>query len=187
MNNNIFLASLLMVLISGCTLVPEPIQVNNKQSLASFSDVIDNQNTTGKPLVRWGGKLVELDSSEEGNSLIIEQRALRIHGRPNGLNTAANGQFIARISKEFDIEHYYHKHDYTFIGRLVEQSELTSSEKKQRLPVIEVDSLYFWGDNLSSVGHVNVKAEPKWTDRIYLSTVCYRYTGCETQVKDFRY
>ncbi len=99
----------------------------------------------GKP-VRWGGKIIAVENTEQQSELMVVQFPLNRVARPVESDNSA-GRFIIRSPNFLDPEVYKQDSFITALGQVVDQKKITVDQKQLILPVIQLIKEQRWPAN----------------------------------------
>ncbi|NJN46328.1 MAG: hypothetical protein HC808_07450 [Candidatus Competibacteraceae bacterium] len=128
----------------------------------SLTQVTRSRGAFAGARVRWGGTIRSL-ANEPGRTLVeVQAYALDQTGRPR-LDTAAEGWFLARARIPYDEVVYAEGRPLTASGTL----QGTVMTGGQVIPIIEVDSLYFWDQSPDAGDRYRYALRPNRSAELY--------------------
>lgn len=135
----------LVLLITGCVIVPDPIKVSDTVNLASYESILNGNETGEGAPVRWGGQIVAVENKKEYSELEILQYPSNHYGKPRS-NLDSAGRFKVRISGFLDPLVFEKGRLITFLGELGEPAEGIIGEQAYMYPVVLASGYYMWKD-----------------------------------------
>lgn len=133
---------LLLMLLTGCVVVPQEVRTNQDVGLATYGDVIAGNVALGAP-VRWGGVIANIENVENGTKVEVVHFPLKSNARPN-VNQASLGRFIVYTPAFLDPLVYQVNRAVTFVGMLGEAEQGMIGEHRYDYPVINAGAYYMW-------------------------------------------
>lgn len=130
----------LVALIGGCASIPEPISKGPVTIERPDSKQIEN--IVGKT-VRWGGKILKSESTQEETCFEILGFLLDRSGEPEESDSSA-GRFFACTDGFYDPAIYSVGRKITIVGEVIEITTAKIGKYDYRYPKIKIDSLYLW-------------------------------------------
>ncbi len=133
-----------ILIMSGCALVPENIQVANEDQLVSYEQVVSvaKEKSLNKP-ARWGGLIANVDNKKEGSIVEVVSFPLNHYGKPNIANESV-GRFKVRMGDFLDPVVFENGRVITFTGKVSEPSEGIIGEQAYVYPTLDGESFHLW-------------------------------------------
>ena len=142
--------------LTGCAIVPKPLQ---GQFAPLAPGEASNQGREGD-LVRWGGRIVEVQPSTEQTCFEIVGRPLSGSARPVENADISAGRFLACRAGFYDPAIFTTQRDLTIVGRVVGFETRRIGEYDYRYPKLAADVVYLWSQvNRSQVHYIQ---DPFW-------------------------
>lgn len=135
---------LFLLLLSSCSLVPEPLEVENETALIPYQAA---NNYIGS-MARWGGQIVNVNVEDEYTVLEVVQMSLNTTARPQNKNESA-GRFKVYFKGLLDPVIYKKGKNVTALGTIGEPVEGNIGELVYNYPKLIVENVYLW-DNPKS-------------------------------------
>ncbi|TDK26054.1 hypothetical protein E2F46_05480 [Luteimonas aestuarii] len=141
-----------LLLLSACATHPKPLQgayVDTTPHAAMQGD------STGA-LVRWGGRIVQVEPRADATCFEMISTRLTETGRPYWADDDTNGRFIACRAGFYDPAVFERNREVTFTGRIDGYESRRIGEYDYRFPRVAADVVYLWPKR----DHVNVVVRP---------------------------
>lgn len=145
-------ASLLLLsasILTGCTTVPEQLQVPQSTPLIQYETAREypiTEQTSDihtQSLARWGGVIANIENQDNTTQLEIVQFTLDSNSRPKVTDNSA-GRFRVKINQFLDPMIYKEGRELTVVGNIT-RSEMGYIGKHPYLfPVLLSQQLYLW-------------------------------------------
>lgn len=138
--NRILILSLLSVAAAGCATAPKPLR-------GEFAAVAPEQSALSGQVggtVRWGGRIISVDPSEQQTCFEIVARELSSGARPVQAVDHSLGRFIACRSGFYDPAIFTNERDVTITGRIVDFETRRIGEYDYRYPRLAAEVIYLW-------------------------------------------
>jgi len=133
----------LTILIGGCAIVPEQIEVADDENLVSFESIINGSETGQGTKARWGGEIVNVENKKEYSEIEILQYPNNHYGKPRS-NLDSEGRFKVQVAGFLDPLVFTEGRLITFIGELGEPTEGVIGEQTYVYPVLLASGYYMW-------------------------------------------
>jgi outer membrane lipoprotein len=133
----------LAILIVGCAIVPEQIEVADDENLVSFESIINGSETGQGTKARWGGEIVSVENKKEYSEIEILQYPNNHYGKPRS-NLDSEGRFKVQVAGFLDPLVFKAGRLITFIGELGEPTEGVIGEQTYVYPVLLASGYYMW-------------------------------------------
>jgi outer membrane lipoprotein len=133
----------LAMLVGGCAIVPEQIEVSNEESLISFESIINGSKTGQGEKARWGGEIVSVENKEDYSEIEILQYPSNHNGKPRTSLDSA-GRFKVQVSGFIDPLVFEKGRLITFLGQLGDPAEGIIGEQAYVYPVLLASGYYMW-------------------------------------------
>ena len=129
-------------LLAGCVTQPAPLQGEYLPVLPRQAAAADHAGT----LVRWGGRVIEVDPRSDRTCFTMLGSPLDGHGRPYGGNDGSSGRFLACRAGFYDPAVFTTDREVTFTGRIAGHEDVRIGEYDYRMPRIDAEVVYLWPD-----------------------------------------
>ena len=137
------ITGLAALMLSGCSMVPKPLQVADEGRLVAFTQVQESVDAfVGEP-VRWGGVIVSVTNKESGSELEVLQHRLNSYGRPV-VDDQSAGRFKVVTDDFVDPDIYTKGRSVTIVGQIKGVQEGKIGDFPYRYPVVEAAHIYLW-------------------------------------------
>lgn len=133
---------LLASTLSACAYNPSPVFDPPPGDLQLSEARTDVNNYLGTP-VRWGGTIVNVETTENETAIEVAERELGRYGEPTR-RRPSEGRFVATVSEALDPVTYDVGRDITVAGTLAGVSEGVLGRERQALPRVEVSEHRLW-------------------------------------------
>lgn len=141
----LIMSLLSLSLLVACSYMAPSIKPPPEGDLSLQQVMTDIHSHTGKR-VRWGGKIIAVENSEQQSEIQVVQFPLNRTGRPDD-SSNSEGRFIVRSSSFLDPEVYKSDSFITVLGEIVDQKTITVDKKQLVLPVITMSKEQRWPAN----------------------------------------
>ncbi len=139
---NIRLAALATTtaLLAACASQPQPLQ----GAFAEISprDAVTTDSTGA--LVRWGGRVVDVEPQPNRTCFEMISTRLSVTGRPYWATDDVGGRFIACRTGFYDPALFEKNREVTFTGRVAGYENRRIGGYDYRFPRVEADVVYLW-------------------------------------------
>lgn len=133
----------LAIFAAGCANVPEPLEVAENTSLATFDSVINGDITAQGATARWGGEIVTVENKKDYSEIEILHYPSNHYGKPRStLNS--EGRFKVRVAGFIDPLVFEKGRLITFLGEIGEPAEGIIGEQTYVYPVLLANGYYMW-------------------------------------------
>ncbi|BDZ74297.1 hypothetical protein GCM10025856_20160 [Methylophaga marina] len=137
-------------LLVACSYMSPSIKPPAEGDLSLQQVAMDIQANSGKR-VRWGGKIIAVENTDQQSEILVVQFPLNRAGRPDdSLNS--DGRFYVRSANFLDPEVYKPDSFITVLGQVVDEKKMTVDQKQLTLPVIQLLKDQRWPANNSVSG-----------------------------------
>lgn len=167
-----FILIVIPLLLSGCAIVPENIQVADDTALVSYQQVVSTGDAALEKPARWGGIIAGVNNKEGFSEVEIVHFSLNSYGKPSVANESS-GRFKVRVDGFLDPVVFEPGRTVTFIGKVNEPIEGLIGEQPYLYPLIAADSYHLWKkETVYDVSSVHFDAgygwySPFWGPRFY--------------------
>lgn len=127
-------------LLAACASSPKPLQGEFAQVSPQQAAAADR---TGA-VVRWGGRVVEVEPGENRTCFVMLSTPLNAWSRPYWATDNVGGRFIACRTGFYDPAVFQNDREVTFTGRIAGYETRTIGEYDYRLPRLDADVVYLW-------------------------------------------
>ncbi len=131
---------LCLLILSGCTSMPEELRPVNERALLSFTDAALIQPPAE---ARWGGEIAAVRNRSGDTEIEVVQFELGTSGRPLKSDTSA-GRFRIRVAGFIDPAIYAPGRQVTALGSFTGIEQGNVGEQSYAFPVLKVDSVHLW-------------------------------------------
>ena len=126
--------------LAGCATQPRPLQ-------GDFAQITPRQaverDSTGA-LVRWGGRIVEVEPLPERTCFHMISTRLDTYGRPYWASDDVGGRFIACRTGFYDPAVFERNREVTFTGRVDGYESRRIGQYDYRVPRLATEVVYLW-------------------------------------------
>ncbi len=146
---NILIPLAILLLVSGCANnLPKTINDAPVPDI-QYTNIKENlEKNTGKN-VRWGGKIISVENTQQTSRIEILSMPLDYAGEPIP-NDDYQGRFLADVDEFIDEEHYKNK-TITIYGTIDSSIIKPINEHDYEYPIITVTEFHIWPKRLSRV------------------------------------
>ena len=170
----IIYASLMALVLVGCSSVPDEIASENEEALVGYKVAKhQGEKVAGEP-ARWGGVIADVRNTEDHTVLEIVSFPLQRWGRPE-VSDNSQGRFLAVVNDFIDPDVYKQGRSMSFVGTIGQTQQGKIGEYVYTYPVIEATGYYLWQPERKK-SHVEVDYSPLWfRHNFYSPYYPYRY------------
>ncbi|HUH90044.1 MAG TPA: Slp family lipoprotein [Lysobacter sp.] len=140
MNIRLAVLALAAVLLAACASQPKPLQGEFAQISPHDASSIDR---TGA-LVRWGGRIVQVEPHPNRTCFEMISTRLNAYGRPYWATDDVGGRFIACRDGFYDPALFQTNREVTFTGRIDGYENRRIGGYDYRFPRVSADVVYLW-------------------------------------------
>lgn len=134
---------LFVLLVSGCAIVPENIEVTNEDTLVSYSEaVVSSSSANGKP-TRWGGAIVGVENKSDHTYIEIVHFPLNNYGKPMRYADTI-GRFKVELEGFVDPILFEEGRLITFVGTLDTPMAGMVGEQPYLYPKVVASNYHMW-------------------------------------------
>lgn len=133
----------LAMLMGGCVIVPEQIEVSDEANLISFESIINGSKTAQGEKARWGGEIVSVENKKDFSEIEILQYPSNQYGKPR-TNLDSAGRFKVQVTGFIDPLVFENGRLITFLGELGDPAEGIIGEQAYVYPVLLASGYYMW-------------------------------------------
>jgi outer membrane lipoprotein len=129
-----------VALLAACASQPQPLQ----GAFAEISpyDAITTDSTGA--MVRWGGRIVDVEPQPNRTCFEMISTGLSVTGRPYWATDDVGGRFIACRTGFYDPALFQKNREVTFTGRIAGYENRRIGQYDYRFPRVEADVIYLW-------------------------------------------
>lgn len=140
MNTRLAVLAIATGLLAACVSQPQPLQGAFAQISPRDAAATDS---TGA-MVRWGGRIVDVEP--QANRTCFEMISTRLGntGRPYWASDDVGGRFIACRTGFYDPALFERNREVTFTGRVAGYENRRIGQYDYRFPRVEADVVYLW-------------------------------------------
>ncbi|NMH61333.1 Slp family lipoprotein [Alteromonas ponticola] len=159
--------ALVVLFMSGCAIVPDPIKVPEDAQLTSYSRSVTGGEQVKGSMARWGGVIVNVENKSQKTFVEIAHFPLNHYGKPNTSQNTV-GRFKARINGFIDPIMFEEGRTVTFVGHLDDPMSGMVGEQPYIYPTLAVDDYYIWRkESEYDVSHVYFSYGLGWYSPFY--------------------
>lgn len=127
-------------LLAACASQPQPLQ----GAFAEISprDAVTTDSTGA--MVRWGGRIVDVEPQPNRTCFEMISTRLSVTGRPYWASDDVGGRFIACRTGFYDPALFEKNREVTFTGRVAGYENRRIGGYDYRFPRVEADVVYLW-------------------------------------------
>jgi outer membrane lipoprotein len=133
-------AAAALVLLAACATHPKPLQGDYVDTTPHVAMQGDSTGT----LVRWGGRIVQVEPRADATCFEMISTRLTATGRPYWSDDDTNGRFIACRAGFYDPAVFERNREVTFTGRIDGYEHRRIGEYDYRFPRVAADVVYLW-------------------------------------------
>ena len=134
------MATLAVALLAACATQPKPLQ-------GEFAPITPRDATSADRtglMVRWGGRIVEVQPQPNRTCFEMISTRLNSSGRPYWATDDVGGRFIACREGFYDPALFQQDREVTFTGRIDGYESRQIGEYDYRFPRVAADVVYLW-------------------------------------------
>lgn len=132
-----------MVLLSACSTLPPAIEQIPENNLKLHNVIFNGINSFIGQQVRWGGKIISVNTNGEHSILEIKQLPLIQYGFPLQ-NLPSAGVFVGKSGYDYDPALYQADLLVTFSGVITSKQTIRIADKEYDVPVIDIKAMHLW-------------------------------------------
>ena len=136
---------LVMLWLTGCSNIPEQIQLADDTNLLSYQDAASKSEQVSGQIARWGGVIAKIENKPEITVLEIVYYPLRGYGRPVSRDESI-GRFRVNVNGFMDPMVYNVGRSVTFTGEFTGLEEGLVGEHKYVFPTLQSSGYHLWRD-----------------------------------------
>ncbi|MGY0651502.1 Slp family lipoprotein [Luteimonas sp. A537] len=140
MRNHILLALASAALLAACASQPKPLQ----GEYAPLTPRVAAESDASGSLVRWGGRIVQVEPRADSTCFEMVSTRLDHYGRPYWADDDTGGRFIACRSGFYDPAVFERNREVTFTGRLAGHESRDIGGYSYRFPLVDANVVYLW-------------------------------------------
>ena len=140
MNIRVAVLAAATALLTACASQPQPLQGSFAQ--LSPRDAIATDSTGA--MVRWGGRIVDVEPQPNRTCFEMISTRLSVTGRPYWASDDVGGRFIACRTGFYDPALFEKNREVTFTGRVAGYENRRIGQYDYRFPRVEADIVYLW-------------------------------------------
>jgi outer membrane lipoprotein len=157
-----FVVLALVALMSGCTSIPDSIQVDETTPLVNYQQASANPDANAGKMTRWGGVIARVKNLADSTMLELVHYDLRSYGRPI-VSDQSVGRFRVYVDGFLDPMVFKQGRVVTFAGRLMGVEEGAVGEHNYLFPTLKSSGYHLWKD----IDHVDVSTIHVWPYHSY--------------------
>lgn len=128
------------VLLAGCATYPAPLQGEYLPVTPQQAAAVDRSGA----LVRWGGRVIEVDPQAKRTCFTMLSSHLDAQGRPSPEQDGSGGRFLACRDGFYDPAVFTPEREVTFTGRIGGYEDARIGDYDYRMPRIDAEVVYLW-------------------------------------------
>lgn len=140
MNTRLAVLATATALLAACASQPQPLQGAFAQ--ISPRDAVTTDSTGA--MVRWGGRIVDVEPQTNRTCFEMISTRLSNTGRPYWASDDVGGRFIACRTGFYDPALFERNREVTFTGRVAGYENRRIGQYDYRFPRVEADVVYLW-------------------------------------------
>ncbi len=140
------LLGLTMLVLSGCSTMPEPLQLGKEVNTVSFGSVIQQPNKFVGSSVQWGGVIANVSNKSDHSIIEVAFYPISSSGRPQIDTGYSTGRFRARLQGLADPMVFQRGKAITFAGTLSQPMKGQIGEYEYNFPLVVVTGHVLWQD-----------------------------------------
>lgn len=126
--------------LAACASQPRPLQGDFAVMSPRDASATD---ATGQ-LVRWGGRIVQVEPQTNRTCFEMISTRLDVYGRPYWASDDTGGRFLACRQGFYDPALFQVNREVTFAGRVAGYETRRIGQYDYRFPRVEADVVYLW-------------------------------------------
>lgn len=140
-----YLVLLTVFLFSGCSIVPDSIDVPEGTQLVSYSKAVTSGANAQGQKARWGGLIVGVENKPDKTFIELAHFPLNHYGKP-GTSGETSGRFKVQIDGFVDPIVFEEGRSATFLGTIIAPTMGMVGEQPYIYPTIVADDYHMWRD-----------------------------------------
>ena len=146
-----------VVLMAGCSVIPDSIQVEDEANLVEYQQVTSNPESNIGKTVRWGGVIAKVENLPDATMIEMVDFPLRSYARPRVSNQSM-GRFRVYIDGFIDPVVFEKGRSVPFTGKITGYEEGMVGERKYVFPTLKPSGYHLWKE----IEQVNVSSLSMW-------------------------
>ncbi|AXT39850.1 Slp family lipoprotein [Alteromonas sp. BL110] len=138
-----YLFLLTVMLFTGCTIVPESIDVPEGTQLVSYSKAVTSGANAQGQKARWGGMIVGVENKPNKTLIELAHFPLNHYGKPS-TNGETSGRFKVQIDGFVDPIVFEEGRSATFLGTITAPTAGMVGEQPYIYPTIIAEDYHMW-------------------------------------------
>ena len=138
-----YLVLLTVMLFTGCTIVPESIEVPEGTQLISYSKAVTSGVNAQGQKARWGGMIVGVENKPNKTFIELAHFPLNHYGKPS-TNGETSGRFKVQIDGFVDPIVFEEGRSATFLGTITAPTAGMVGEQPYIYPTIIAEDYHMW-------------------------------------------
>ncbi len=156
---SIFFIVLTSLILSGCSMVPEDLRVNDNAPLVSFADVRAEPNTNTGLNARWGGVIAKIENQKNRTMIEVVNFPLNSYSRPI-TSQKTQGRFKIYYKGLLDPVVYKKGKSVTAVGTIGNSEKGKIGEQDYVYPILNANYVHLW-KKIKRVD-VSIMQQPFW-------------------------
>ena len=140
MNTRLAVLATATALLAACASQPQPLQGAFAQ--ISPRDAVTTDSTGA--MVRWGGRIVDVEPQSNRTCFEMISTRLDVYGRPYWATDDTGGRFLACRTGFYDPALFQVNREVTFTGRVDSYETRRVGQYDYRFPHMASDVVYLW-------------------------------------------
>lgn len=140
-----YLVLLTVFLFTGCSIVPDSIEVPEGTQLVSYSKAVTSGANAQGQKARWGGLIVGVENKPDKTFIELAHFPLNHYGKP-GTSGETSGRFKVQIDGFVDPIVFEEGRSATFLGTITAPTMGMVGEQPYIYPTIIADDYHMWRD-----------------------------------------
>lgn len=132
-----------VLLLSGCAVVPDAIQVADEAQLINYQQAAAAPVASQDKTARWGGVIAEIENLPDATLLEMVHYPLRAYGKPL-VSDESIGRFRVYVDGFLDPMVYEKGRSITFTGKVLGTEEGLVGEHNYVFPTLKADGYHLW-------------------------------------------
>jgi len=171
---SISLSVLIAFLMTGCTNIPEKLQLNDNSPNVVFAAVRAQPNANTGLNARWGGIIAKVENQKNRTMIEVVNFKLSSRAKPIQANET-QGRFRFYYKGLLDPVIFKEGKSITVVGTIANSEQGKIGEQKYLYPVLNAQNYYLWKDLKRT--DIRITQQPFWYTPSYWYYPSYPYSG----------
>ncbi|QJR82199.1 Slp family lipoprotein [Alteromonas pelagimontana] len=132
-----------ILVLSGCALVPESLEVPEGTQLVSYNRAVTGGDAVRGQTARWGGIIVGVENKPQKTLIEVVHFPVNHYGKPNTSEDTI-GRFKAQINGFVDPIIFEEGRPITFVGSVEQPTAGMVGEQPYMYPTLNVQDYHLW-------------------------------------------